>query len=171
MPAKKRATLAGDLRRVPRSEQGRCSEGGTGLLLERVDLEAAHPRSAHRYVTSRRELGIFLVVDYKIRDGLDCPRGRAPGRWRRCRCRVFIGRLEIGEYETITRTYEERDGKEATIVISKSGTIIRKRRVTDNDIELLYQVDVKTHICRAGREMAPCENIKRDPDMERCINW
>jgi hypothetical protein len=78
---------------------------------------------------------------------------------------------DIGEYETIIRTYEERDGKEATIVISKSGSIIRKRRVTDNEIELLYQVDVKTHICRAGREVAPCENIKRDPDMESRINW
>jgi hypothetical protein len=76
----------------------------------------------------------------------------------------------IRQTDEIVRTYEER-GDEATIVISRWGNIYRKWRVTSSAMAVLYQVDVTTQICRAGVDVVPCENVKKDGDMRRYIVW
>jgi hypothetical protein len=76
----------------------------------------------------------------------------------------------IGQREKIVQRYEEPSG-DATILISRWGTIVRKWRVTDDTSGLLYQVDVIARICRSGGQVVPCENVKRDPDMRKFIDW
>jgi len=77
----------------------------------------------------------------------------------------------IGQHEQIVRTYESHSGDDSTIVISKWGTIVRKWRVTDDTSGVLYQVDTTARICRSGRDVVPCENVKRDSDMREYIDW
>ena len=77
----------------------------------------------------------------------------------------------IGQHDQIVRTYELHDGEDATIVISKWGTMVRKWRVTDDTAGVLYQVDTTARICRSGRDVVPCENVKRDTDMAGYIDW
>ncbi len=78
---------------------------------------------------------------------------------------------QIEQNEKIVRTYSEPDDPDATIVISRWDTIVRKWRVTSNTAAVLYQVDTRTQICRSGSQIVPCENIKRDPDMALYIAW
>jgi hypothetical protein len=77
----------------------------------------------------------------------------------------------IGQQEAILARYEERGSHDVTIVISRWGMIVRKWRVTNAAAGVLYQVDTTARICRSGREVVPCENVKRDPDMQRYIDW
>ena len=77
----------------------------------------------------------------------------------------------IGQHDKILRTYDERGADGATIVISQWGAIVRKWRVTEDSAGLLYQVDTTARICRSGREIVACENIKRDSDMQEYIDW
>jgi len=90
-------------------------------------------------------------------------------------CAIGCGRglivRNIGQHDQIVRTYESHSGDDSTIVISKWGTIVRKWRVTDDTSGVLYQVDTTARICRSGRDVVPCENVKRDSDMREYIDW
>ncbi len=78
---------------------------------------------------------------------------------------------EIERTDRILKSYDSKGGDDATIVISQYGTIIRKWRVTSDNAGCIYQVDTTARICKAGREVVPCENVKRDVDMQQYIDW